>query len=67
MSEWEIQVKAVRKELKTASSRIAIEDIWRKNLNLGHRTLGRLLIGTDAQVERLIDKKDEQAQLSSTT
>ncbi len=59
--EYEATIKAAEQELKQAQSADDVRGVWRKHTgSLGHRTLGRLLLGQSA--DRLLDRRvDRQA------
>ena len=59
--EYEATIKAAEQELKQGQSADDVRGVWRKHTgSLGHRTLGRLLLGQSA--DRLLDRRaDRQA------
>lgn len=57
--EYEIAIKAAEQELKQAQTAEEIRGAWRRHSGaLGHRTLGRLLMGQSA--ERLLDRRNDR-------
>jgi hypothetical protein len=57
--EYEAAIKDAEQALKQAQSADDIREVWRKHTGtLGHRTLGRLLIGQSA--ERLLDRRADR-------
>jgi hypothetical protein len=59
--EYEAAIKDAEQALKQAQTADDVRNVWRKHTgSLGHRTLGRLLMGQSA--ERLLDRRaDRQA------
>jgi hypothetical protein len=59
--EYEAAIKDAEQSLKQAQTADDVRNVWRKHTgSLGHRTLGRLLMGQSA--ERLLDRRtDRQA------
>ncbi len=57
--EYEAAVKDAERALKQAQTADDIRGVWRKHTgSLGHRTLGRLLLGQSA--DRLLDRRAER-------
>lgn len=57
--EYEAAIKDAEQALKQAQTADDIREVWRKYTGtLGHRTLGRLLIGQSA--ERLLDRRADR-------
>jgi hypothetical protein len=57
--EYETALLAADKALREATTATDVREAWKKHLGvLGHRTLGRLLMGQDAQ--RLLDRRAER-------
>jgi hypothetical protein len=57
--EYEAAIKDAEQALKQAQTADDIREVWRKHTGtLGHRTLGRLLIGQSA--ERLLDRRADR-------
>jgi hypothetical protein len=57
--EYEAAIKAAEQELNQAQTAADVRAVWRKHSGtLGHRTLGRLLMGQSA--ERLLDRRAER-------
>lgn len=57
--EYEVTIKAAEQELKQAQTADDIRNVWRKHTgSLGHRTLGRLLMGQSA--EKLLDRRADR-------
>jgi len=57
--EYEVAVKDAERALKQAQTADDIRGVWRKHTgSLGHRTLGRLLLGQSA--DRLLDRRAER-------
>ena len=54
--EWATQVRDVKQKLDSAETKAQVAEIWSANLNLGHRLLGRILVGRD--VEKIITEKN---------
>jgi hypothetical protein len=58
--EYEAVIKAAELELQQARTADDVRAVWRKNTgSLGHRTLGRLLLGQSA--EKLLDRRADRA------
>jgi len=59
--EYEATIKDAEQSLKQAQTADDVREVWRKYTgSLGHRTLGRLLMGQSS--ERLLDRRtDRQA------
>lgn len=58
--EYETVIKAAELELKQAQTADDVRGVWRKHTgSLGHRTLGRLLMGQPA--EKLLDRRADRA------
>jgi hypothetical protein len=58
-AEYEAAIKDAEQALKQAQTADDIRSVWRKHTgSLGHRTLGRLLMGQSA--ERLLDRRAER-------
>lgn len=55
LKEYSDAIHKVAKEMSEAVTAADIIKIWKANLSLGHRALGRLLIGQDP--EKLIERK----------
>jgi hypothetical protein len=57
--EYEVAIMAAEQELKQAQTADEVRNVWRKHTgSLGHRTLGRLLMGQSA--ERLLDRRNDR-------
>jgi hypothetical protein len=57
--EYEAAIKAAEQALKQAQSADDVRAVWQKHTgSLGHRTLGRLLMGQSA--ERLLDRRADR-------
>ncbi len=57
--EYETSIKAAEQELKQAKTADEIRETWRRHSGqLGHRTLGRLLLGRSA--EELLTRREER-------
>jgi hypothetical protein len=57
--EYEVAIKAAEQELKQANTADDVRNVWRKYTgSLGHRTLGRLLMGQSA--EKLLDRRNDR-------
>jgi hypothetical protein len=57
--EYEAAIKAAEQELKQAQTADDVRGVWRKHTgSLGHRTLGRLLMGQSS--ERLLDRRADR-------
>jgi hypothetical protein len=57
--EYEAAIKEAERDLKQAQSADDVRSVWRKHTGtLGHRTLGRLLMGQSA--DRLLDRRAER-------
>ena len=57
--EYEAAIKDAEQALKQAQTADDIREVWRKYTGtLGHRTLGRLLIGQSS--ERLLDRRADR-------
>jgi hypothetical protein len=57
--EYETAIKAAEHDLRQARSADDVRGVWRQHMGmLGHRTLGRLLIGQSA--DRLLDRRAER-------
>ena len=57
--EYEAAIKTAERELKQAQSADDVRNVWRRHTSmLGHRTLGRLLMGQPA--DRLLDRRAER-------
>ena len=60
VDDYESALRAADKALREAETAAQVREAWRAHLGaLGHRTLGRLLLGQDA--ERLLDRRAERA------
>jgi hypothetical protein len=58
--EYETSLLAADKALREAASAADVREVWKAHLGaLGHRTLGRLLLGQD--VNRMLDRRAERA------
>jgi hypothetical protein len=58
-AEYEAAIKDAEQALKQAQTADDVRSVWRKHTgSLGHRTLGRLLMGQSA--ERLLDRRAER-------
>ena len=56
--EYEAAMKAAERDLKQAQTADDVRSVWRTHTGmLGHRTLGRLLLGQSA--DRLLDRRAE--------
>jgi hypothetical protein len=59
--DYEASILAADRELRQAVSADDVRAVWRRHFGtLGHRTLGRLLLGQS--VERLLDRRAEREQ-----
>lgn len=57
--EYEAAMKAAERDLKQAHTADDVRSVWRTHTGmLGHRTLGRLLLGQSA--DRLLDRRAER-------
>jgi hypothetical protein len=57
--EYEAAIKEAERDLKQAQTADDVRSVWRKHTgSLGHRTLGRLLMGQSA--DRLLDRRAER-------
>jgi hypothetical protein len=57
--EYEVAIKSAELELKQAQTADEVRDVWRKHTgSLGHRTLGRLLMGQSA--DKLLDRRADR-------
>jgi hypothetical protein len=57
--EYEASLKSAEQELKQAKTADEIREAWRKHFGaLGHRTLGRLLLGRTAN--ELLTRREER-------
>jgi hypothetical protein len=57
--EYEAAVKEAERDLRQAQTADDVRSVWRKHTGtLGHRTLGRLLMGQSA--DRLLDRRAER-------
>jgi hypothetical protein len=57
--EYEAAIKEAERDLKQAQTADDVRNVWRKHTGtLGHRTLGRLLMGQSA--DRLLDRRAER-------
>jgi len=57
--EYEAAIKAAEKDLRQAQTADDVRSVWRRHTgSLGHRTLGRLLLGQSA--DRLLDRRAER-------
>jgi hypothetical protein len=57
--EYEAAIKDAERSLKQAQTADDVRGVWRKHTgSLGHRTLGRLLLGQSA--DRLLDRRAER-------
>jgi len=60
-ADYETTILAAEKELNEAQTAEDIRRTWRKHFGvLGHRTLGRLLLGQSAN--RILDRRSEREQ-----
>jgi hypothetical protein len=58
-AEYEAAIKDAERALKQAQTADDVRGVWRKHTGtLGHRTLGRLLMGQSA--DRLLDRRAER-------
>jgi hypothetical protein len=58
-AEYETAIKDAERALKQAQTADDVRGVWRKHTgSLGHRTLGRLLLGQSA--DRLLDRRAER-------
>jgi hypothetical protein len=56
---YEVVIKAAERELQQAQTADEVRNVWRKHTgSLGHRTLGRLLMGQSA--EKLLDRRADR-------
>jgi len=59
--DYEVSLKAADQELRQAQTADDVRQVWRKHFGrLGHRTLGRLLLGRPAN--ELLDRRAERAE-----
>ena len=57
--EYEATIKEAEQELRQAASADDVRGVWRKHTgSLGHRTLGRLLMGQSA--DKLLDRRADR-------
>jgi hypothetical protein len=57
--EYEVAIKSAEQALKQAQTADQVRDVWRKHTgSLGHRTLGRLLMGQSA--DKLLDRRADR-------
>jgi hypothetical protein len=57
--EYETAIKAAERELREAQTADDVRNVWRRHTGkLGHRTLGRLLLGRSA--EELLDRRADR-------
>jgi hypothetical protein len=57
--EYEAAIKAAERDLRQAKTADDVRSVWRTHTGtLGHRTLGRLLLGQSA--DRLLDRRAER-------
>jgi hypothetical protein len=57
--EYEVAIKNAEQALRQAQTADDVRGVWRKHTgSLGHRTLGRLLMGQSA--ERLLDRRNDR-------
>jgi hypothetical protein len=57
--EYESAIKEAERDLRQAQTADDVRGVWRKHMGtLGHRTLGRLLMGQSA--DRLLDRRAER-------
>jgi hypothetical protein len=57
--EYEVAIKSAEQALKQAQTADQVRDVWRKHTgSLGHRTLGRLLMGQPA--DKLLDRRADR-------
>jgi hypothetical protein len=57
--EYEAAIKSAERDLKAARTADDVRGVWRAHTGtLGHRTLGRLLLGQSS--ERLLDRRAER-------
>jgi hypothetical protein len=58
-AEYEAAIKEAERDLRQAQTADDVRSVWRKHTGtLGHRTLGRLLMGQSA--DRLLDRRAER-------
>ncbi|HEY7467300.1 MAG TPA: hypothetical protein VIB47_11480 [Dehalococcoidia bacterium] len=58
-TEYEAAIKEAERDLRQAQTADDVRSVWRKHTGtLGHRTLGRLLMGQSA--DRLLDRRAER-------
>lgn len=56
---YETAIKAAERELKQAQTADDVRNVWRRHTSaLGHRTLGRLLLGRSA--DELLERRAER-------
>jgi hypothetical protein len=59
--EYEAAITAADRDLKNASTAEDVRRVWREHMGtLGHRTLGRLLIGQS--LDRLLERRQLRAE-----
>jgi hypothetical protein len=57
--DYDLTVREAEKALRAAQTADEVRNVWKKHLGaLGHRTLGRLLLGRSAA--ELITKRDDR-------
>lgn len=57
--DYELTVREAEKQLRDARTADDIRNVWRRHLSaIGHRTLGRLLLGRPAS--ELVAKRDQE-------
>jgi hypothetical protein len=57
--EYEVAIKSAEQALKQAQTADQVRDVWREHTgSLGHRTLGRLLMGQSA--DKLLDRRADR-------
>jgi hypothetical protein len=64
-ADYDLTIREAEKALRAATTADDIRNIWKKHMGvLGHRTLGRLLLGRSAA--ELISKRDERGDAAAT-
>lgn len=56
---WAESVRSAKTALDACKTAEEVRAFWLLNIFLGHRTLGRLLIGSEETMERMIEKREE--------
>ena len=58
-ADYETAIRDAERTLRSAQTAEDVRGVWKKHMGiLGHRTLGRLLIGQSS--ERLLDRRSER-------